>query len=802
MRKLILTLLIALTGVVPAWASIPSLPWSTTFNCGDWDQADGLSVAAMNCDGMSGMLDSWCEGVTGSSISSSSNYPGGGGGGGFRQYSSDNDGSDLSVASKSTGLGVVLDQGYNEIWLRMYIRFEAGFERVRAGYHKLFYIWDTVDRQSGSDYFGSQSSSNNNFGIGRSVQYGDYGFDDMYGDTSDGSWHHFEMHINISGHVFQYWVDGVLRHTNNGATYNMTAVRFIQILSNMKNTLTGNDCKYIDIDDIAISNAGYIGPIGTADATPPVIGTPSPSGSVECTESGGTQTTTISAQVQDATPPIDCEAGATSGFSFGTGTVMSPSAGGSGVTYTADFSDQCGQSYTRYIKCQDSLGNTSATGTAVSYTIGSYAGDNNAPATGSVSPSSGSELTCVSGSRDVTVQAINVTDASPPIQVKISPIDNFDFATQGTLMTPGGTGASGETHAYVLSGLSCDSAYTYYIKARDDAGNVSSQTAVNFSIAAQPAAELLLHEAFEDSSFASRGWYDGIPTSVAIASNGVSGNCAKFTFAQGASTPTGWQTIRHAISQSDELTYTFWLFLPNEWVGSGLSYQPHFMHTLSDLDSQYSGPSANYLNFYIEFNGTSPRLAIQDALNVNQYLGTLPNNITATTEDRSVNYCNGYLAGQDQGDARDCLNLGGGTYYSATDWFSSLNMTRGVWHEISAYVRLNSIVSGVAVPNGALEYTVDGQTAIASTTAVMRTGQNPTMGLAQVLLAPYMSDGSPVAQTFYLDELNVYRGRLDTTTPPEPPPAPGETTVGISNINSGAIGFSSPGSIPMTVYGD
>jgi len=101
-----------------------------------------------------------------------------------------------------------------------------------------------------------------------------------------------------------------------------------------------------------------------------------------------------------------------------------------------------------------------------------------------------------------------------------------------------------------------------------------------------------------------------------------------------------------------------------------------------------------------------------------------------------------------------------------------------------------------------LEYKVDDQPRIASTTAVMRTGQHPTMGVAQIVLAPYMSDGSPVAQTFYVDELNIYRGKMDSTTPPQPPAEPGVTKFGVGNLNGGGIGISSPGSIPMTVYGD
>jgi hypothetical protein len=54
---------------------------------------------------------------------------------------------------------------------------------------------------------------------------------------------------------------------------------------------------------------------------------------------------------------------------------------------------------------------------------------------------------------------------------------------------------------------------------------------------------------------------------------------------------------------------------------------------------------------------------------------------------------------------------------------------------------------------------VDGQATIALQGVLMRTGRHPTMSINQLLLAPYMQDGSPIAQTVWYDEVTVARGR-------------------------------------------
>jgi len=61
----ILFVFLAVFFLLPALSfSAITLPWSTTYNCGAWTQADGLSTTAVNCDGTSGGGGGWtCNGT-------------------------------------------------------------------------------------------------------------------------------------------------------------------------------------------------------------------------------------------------------------------------------------------------------------------------------------------------------------------------------------------------------------------------------------------------------------------------------------------------------------------------------------------------------------------------------------------------------------------------------------------------------------------------------------------------------------------------------------------------------------------
>lgn len=291
------------------------------------------------------------------------------------------------------------------------------------------------------------------------------------------------------------------------------------------------------------------------------------------------------------------------------------------------------------------------------------------------------------------------------------------------------------------------------------------------------AANLLFSEGFDDSNYASRGWYDGTYFSL-TSSNCYSGSCAQFPFAQGATTWTGSTgAMRKEFAATDSMYVSMYLKFATGWRGSQQLYHPHMFLVLSDLDdaaNKWSPLANNYLDTYVEFlsdigspYAIRPVLALQDELNVNTSYGTPPVDLSAITENRSVNDCNTPLyAGVESGDCYADF-----TYYSANRWkASSTSVATNAWHHVEAYFHMNSISGSKGQHDGIMQEWIDGTQVINQSNVLYRTNQHPTMKWAQFVIAPYIGDGAPIAETFYLDSLSVYDGLPSSdTTPPASP---------------------------------
>jgi hypothetical protein len=72
---------------------------------------------------------------------------------------------------------------------------------------------------------------------------------------------------------------------------------------------------------------------------------------------------------------------------------------------------------------------------------------------------------------------------------------------------------------------------------------------------------------------------------------------------------------------------------------------------------------------------------------------------------------------------------------------------------------MNSVRDGVGVPDGQIRWVQDGRTLISSDRILFRTGQHPNLRFNQFAVLPYIGPGSPVAQTFWMDELRVATAR-------------------------------------------
>jgi len=285
---------------------------------------------------------------------------------------------------------------------------------------------------------------------------------------------------------------------------------------------------------------------------------------------------------------------------------------------------------------------------------------------------------------------------------------------------------------------------------------------------------VIFFEDFEDSDFGSRDWYDApqgdLSTSEHIPGSNSSFECHFAVDARGCS---GGTPGRHEFAESETVYLSYWVKYSANYVGSGRSYHPHEFHFVTNKDDRWIGPSHTYLTTYTEQVGGVVRIALQDSKN-NDPNCILLNNDTFVgcggsfddyqfSEQRSVCSCNGLVG---YVDGRDCFSTGNG-YYSARFWDSPEQMFKDEpgdyykndWHFIESYFAMNSIVDGVGVPDGVIQYWYDGELIIDTHQILMRTGQHPDMAFNQFLIAIYIGDGSPVDQYMWVDDLTVATGR-------------------------------------------
>ena len=74
---------------------------------------------------------------------------------------------------------------------------------------------------------------------------------------------------------------------------------------------------------------------------------------------------------------------------------------------------------------------------------------------------------------------------------------------------------------------------------------------------------------------------------------------------------------------------------------------------------------------------------------------------------------------------------------------------------VEAYFKLNTIVGGIGQLDGVAQYWFDGQLIIDKHNLSFRTGARSTMRFNQFQIAPYIGNGSPVAQSMWIDDLVV-----------------------------------------------
>jgi hypothetical protein len=83
------------------------------------------------------------------------------------------------------------------------------------------------------------------------------------------------------------------------------------------------------------------------------------------------------------------------------------------------------------------------------------------------------------------------------------------------------------------------------------------------------------------------------------------------------------------------------------------------------------------------------------------------------------------------------------------------SVSTNAWHKVEVYMQMNTISGGKGQANGIMQEWIDGAQVINRGDVLYRTAQDPTKKWAQFIFAPYIGDGSPIAQTMWMDELTV-----------------------------------------------
>ena len=177
-----------------------------------------------------------------------------GSGKGFRGWHSDTTNSHTSWFTTS------VTHSSNELWIRIYHRWQSG-TRLGSGYIKMLYMNELgptpnilLEMDTGGMRFLNPGAVVANFRSG--------GWNDIFpSGVSDGNWHCFEYYFRTgSNGAFSYWVDDVLKGSSTGISVPSITGGLSFRVNN--SGFSNGTCMYEDMDDIAISTTGRIGPLG------------------------------------------------------------------------------------------------------------------------------------------------------------------------------------------------------------------------------------------------------------------------------------------------------------------------------------------------------------------------------------------------------------------------------------------------------------------------------------------------------------------------------------------------------------
>ncbi len=275
---------------------------------------------------------------------------------------------------------------------------------------------------------------------------------------------------------------------------------------------------------------------------------------------------------------------------------------------------------------------------------------------------------------------------------------------------------------------------------------------------------VLLTEAFENANIAARGWYDNTNPIISSSEHRSGAGSLQMAWQVGGTTPANGGSLRHLFTPTESVYLRYWVKYSANFVGSGVGYHPHEFEFLTTADGQWIGPSRSHLGTLMEMNwqnGGYPRVATTDALNID--VTRVNVDLSNISEARSVSGCNGNTDGY----PTDCYTFGG-NWYNGKQWTATqpaFTNTAGpkyknAWHKVEVFLQLNTIAGGRGQTNGIVQVWVDDVAYLNLNNVLFRTAAHATMRFNQFLIAPYIGDGSPAAQTMWIDDVVIATARV------------------------------------------
>lgn len=270
---------------------------------------------------------------------------------------------------------------------------------------------------------------------------------------------------------------------------------------------------------------------------------------------------------------------------------------------------------------------------------------------------------------------------------------------------------------------------------------------------------LLFEELFEDTNWEKRGWYDG-PKMEITADEHIpdSGHSCVWHWEKAGDIGVSGRGARVLLKPVTNVILSYYIKHSTNWKWTGVNWHPHELHFVTNVDPPYIGPAYTHLTFYIEAVNGVPRVAIQDSMNIDE--DRIGEDLVKVTENRSVAGGNGDSDGYGKGNFYRAgkVHRNGKFWEPDKVYFSEEPglYYKGDWHHIKVKFQLNSIVDGVGVKDGIIQYWYDGKLIMDYHNVVFRTGQHPEMKINQFLMAPYFGPGVPHEQWIWIDDLRIY----------------------------------------------